>query len=414
TSDRRDTSDRGNRGGTSDTSDTRDRSDTSDRDHTSNSGGITGRDPSTNRGASSASSDSSDSGDSGDLGTFPFSRLPPDCQLHVLSFLSPAEKCAAALVCGAWSRLVRSPRLWRVADFTGAPAALAEHQDDDNDTGVTAFARWQGWVRCYAFHLAARRAAPRLLRANFDLGDRRAGWAEFLQDFLESVRCGELRELELDWTLSPHQPPGPRPPGGAKLEQLSRFQALLELLSLKAPGLARAKLPFDWSRRSVAALGRFQHLHTLELRYFWGFRGVRPEALRELAAALPRLKTLVLHLLVPVQDLGTSYALESRSLEVLDVWRCRGLVFGRLELPALRALRVRKRTRGLILQRRARLALQSRWRCLYALLRAGAPGLRLLNNRALLPHWRERPYDELEAILRRACYCPRHADTWLL
>lgn len=297
-----------------------------------------------------------------------------------------------------------------MADFTGAPAALAEHQDDAG----AAFVRWQGWVRRYAFHLAARHATPRLLRASFDLGDRQAGWAEFLQGFLESVRCGELRELELDWTLSPLQPPGPRPPGGAKLEQLSRFQALLELLSLKAPGLARAKLPFDWSRRSVAALGRFQHLQTLELRYFWGFRGVRPEALRELAAALPRLKTLVLHLLVPVQDLGTSYALESRSLEVLDVWRCRGLVFGRLELPALRALRVRKRTRGLILQRRARLALQSRWRCLYALLRAGAPGLRLLNNRALLPHWRERPYDELEAMLRRACYCPRHADTWLL
>lgn len=305
---------------------------------------------------------------------------------------------------------MRSPRLWRVADFTGAPAALAEAEDDAG----AAFARWQGWVRRYAFHLAARRASPRLLRASFDLGDREAGWAEFLRGFLESVRCSELRELELDWTLSPLQPPGPRPPGAAKLEQLSRFQALLELLSRKAPGLARAKLPFDWSRRSVAALARFQHLQTLELRYFWGFRGVRPEALRELAAALPRLKTLVLHLLVPVQDLGTSYALESRSLEVLDVWRCRGLVFGRLELPALRALRVRKRTRGLILQRRARLALQSRWRCLYALLRAGAPGLRLLNNRALLPHWRERPYDELEAMLRRACYCPRHTDTWLL
>ncbi|XP_064364026.1 uncharacterized protein LOC112993490 [Dromaius novaehollandiae] len=351
---------------------------------------------------------------------FPFSRLPEDCQLHVFSFLSEVEKCTAALVCGAWSRLIRTARLWRVADFTrlgalqpGADAALVSAGE---------FERWKAWVHRYAFHLASRRASPRLLRASFDLGDHEAKWAEFLSRFLDSVHCGELRELELNWTLTHLEPPDAHPPGAcsmaqvslAKMDQVSRFQALLEKLLGKAPGLARAKLPFDWSARSVATLARFQHLHTLELKYFWSFKGVCPEVLRELTRALPRLKTLVLHVLVPVKDLGLSYALESRSLEYLDVSQSRGLVFCRLDLPALRALRVKKTVRGIILNRRTRLALQSRWACLYGLLRAGTPNLRVLNNQALLPHWREQPYKELDALLLQSCYCTQHSDTWLL
>ncbi|XP_007488875.1 uncharacterized protein LOC100019770 isoform X1 [Monodelphis domestica] len=351
---------------------------------------------------------------------FPFSLLPVDCQLHIFSFLTEAEKCTAAEVCRSWSQLMRTPRLWRTADFM----RLGAFQSGLEVVLVSAreFERWKDWVHQYAYHLMARGASLLRLRASFDLADQGARWADFLTGFLEGVHCGDLRDLELNWTLTHLEPPDFYPPGTCsmtqvsltKLDQIHNFQVLLERLLVRAPRLSRAKLPFDWSARSVALLTRFQQLRTLELKYFWSFKGVCPDTMQELTKALPNLKTLVLHVLVPVKDLGVSYALESRSLETLDVSQSRGLVFRHLDLPALKALRVKKTVRGIILNCRTRLALQSRWACLYTLLCRGTPNLRVLNNQTLLPHWREQAYKELHALLLQACYCTRHSDTWLL
>ncbi|XP_059579657.1 uncharacterized protein LOC102566775 [Alligator mississippiensis] len=351
---------------------------------------------------------------------FPFGRLPVDCQLHVFSFLSEGEKCTAALVCEAWSKLIRTAGLWRVADFMRLGAL--QSGVDAMQVSAREFERWKEWVHQYAYHLASRNASLLVLRASFDLGDHKAKWAEFLSRFLDSVRCGELRDLELNWTLTHLEPPDFYPPGTcsmtqvslAKMDQINHFQSLLEKLLRCAPKLAKMKLPFDWSAHSVAVLTRFQHLHTLELKYFWSLKGVCPEILQELTKALPKLRTLIFHVLVPVKDLGVSYSLESRSLEYLDVSQSRGLVFCHLDLPSLRALRVKKTVRGIILNRRTRLALQSRWACLYGLLRSGTPNLRVFNNKALLPHWRDHAYEELNALLLQSCYCIQHSDTWLL
>lgn len=351
---------------------------------------------------------------------FPFSFLPVDCQLHVFSFLSEVEKCTAALVCEAWSKLIRTPRLWRVADFirlgafhSGMDLVLVSARE---------FERWKEWVHQYAYHLTSRGASLLVLRASFDLGDQKTKWADFLSRFLDSVHCGELQELELNWTLTHLEPPDFYPSGNGsmlqvsliKMEQISNFQTLLEKLIQRSPKLTRMKLPFDWSAHSVAMLTQFQQLHTLELKYFGSFNGVCPEIMRDLAKALPHLKTLILHVLVPVKDLGISYSLESRSLEYLDVSQSRGLVFYHLDLPSLRVLRIKKTVRGIILNRRTRLALQSRWSCLYSLLRNGTPSLRVFNNQVLLPHWREQTYKELNALLLQSCYCVQHSDTWLL
>lgn len=351
---------------------------------------------------------------------FPFSFLPVDCQLHVFSFLSEVEKCTAALVCEAWSKLIRTPRLWRVADFM----RLGAFQSGMDLVLVSAreFERWKEWVHQYAYHLTSRSASLLVLRASFDLGDQKTKWADFLSRFLDSVHCGELQELELNWTLTHLEPPDFYPPGTCsmtqvsliKMDQISNFQTLLEKFIQRSPKLTRMKLPFDWSAYSVAMLTQFQQLHTLELKYFWSFKGVCPEIMQDLTKALPNLKTLILHVLVPVKDLGISYSLESRSLEYLDVSQSRGLVFCHLDLPSLRVLRIKKTVRGIILNRRTRLALQSRWSCLYSLLRSGTPNLRVFNNQVLLPHWREQTYKELNALLLQSCYCVQHSDTWLL
>lgn len=349
---------------------------------------------------------------------FPFSLLPVDCQLHIFSFLSEIGKCTAALVCSDWSKLMRTSQLWRVADFMRLGAVLSGM--DGVLVSVKEFEKWKEWVHQYAYHLISRSASLLVLRASFDLGDQRARWAEFLLQFLDSVHCGELQELELNWTLTHLEPLDFYPLGSmaqiclAKTDQFNSFQTLFERLTRSSPKLSRMKLPFDWSEHSVSLLRNFQHLNTLELNYFWVFKSVRPEIMQELTRSLPKLKTLILQVLVPVKDLGVSYPIESKSLEILDVSQSRGLVFSHLDLPSLKELRIKKTIRGIILNRRTRVAVQTRWACLYDLLKAGTPQLQVFNSHILLPTWQTHNYLELSEVLLQSCYCIHHTDTWLL
>ncbi|XP_075067698.1 uncharacterized protein LOC142158021 [Mixophyes fleayi] len=351
-------------------------------------------------------------------GPFPFSLLPVDCQLYIFSFLSEVEKCTAALVCADWSKLMRTPRLWRVADFMRLGAILSGM--DGVLVSVREFERWKEWVHQYAYHLTSRGASLLVLRASFDLGDQRTKWADFLLQFLDGVHCGELQELELNWTLTHLEPLDFYPPGSmaqiclAKTDQFNSFQTLFERLTRTSPKLSRMKLPFDWSEHSVSLLTHFQHLSKLELNYFWVFKSVQPETMEELTRSLPKLKTLILQVLVPVKDLGVSYPLVSKSLEFLDVSQSRGLVFSHLDLPSLKELKVKKTIRGIILNRRTRVALQTRWSCLYDLLKVGTPKLQVFNLHTLLPNWQTQSYLELSEVLLQSCYCIQHTDTWLL
>lgn len=197
------------------------------------------------------------------------------------------------------------------------------------------------------------------------------------------------------------------------LQQLTSFQELLTKLTHNCPRISRMRLNFDWSDVSVSLLTQFQHLRVLELKSFWVFKLVTPPTLQVLTKSLPHLKSLTLHILVPMRNLGISYTLESQSLEYLDVSPSRGLVFSHLKLPALRELQAKKIARSIILDRRTRLRIQSRWPCLYHVLREGTPKLQALNNERLLPTWREENYRELSSILEQSCYCVHHLDSWL-
>ncbi|TNN30685.1 hypothetical protein EYF80_059164 [Liparis tanakae] len=350
---------------------------------------------------------------------FPFNSLPAECQLHVLFFLSEADKCSSALVCCGWSRLVRSWKLWRVADYSrrgvfhlGREGLLVSNRE---------FERWKSWVHHYTHHLISRRASLLTLKASFDLGDRDNKWCELLSLLLDNVHCRDLSHLDLNWTftllepldLRVHAGSGLHHDGITKTDQVTSFQELLTQLADSCPRVARMRLHFDWSDESVSLLTRFQQLRVLELKYFWVFKGVTPTTLQALTKSLPHLKSLTLQILVPLRKLGISYTLESQSLEFLDVSSSRGLVFSCLRLPALRELRAKKIVRGITLDRRTRLRVQSRWPCLYRVLREGTPRLQVLNHERLLPTWREAGCGELSAILEQACYCVQHLDSWL-
>ncbi|KAF3854223.1 hypothetical protein F7725_022278 [Dissostichus mawsoni] len=353
---------------------------------------------------------------------FPFNFLPVECQLHVLSFLNEVDKCSCALVCLSWSCLVRSWKLWRVADYSrrglppGQEGLLVSNRE---------FERWKAWVHHYTHHLVSRRASLLTLKASFDLGDRCNKWSELLGHLLDHVHCRDLSHLDLNWTftllepldLRVHSSSSSHQDSITKMDQVTSFQELLTKLTHSCPRISKMRLHFDWSDVSMSLLTNFQQLRVLELKYFWVFKGVTPSTLQHLTRSLPNLKSLTLQILVPLRNLGISYTLESQSLEFLDVSPSRGLVFSCLKLPALRELRAKKIVRGITLDRRTRLRIQSRWPCLYHVLREGTPRLQALNNERLLPTWREERYGEMSAILEQSCYCepslqPEPLDTF--
>ncbi|KAL6107371.1 uncharacterized protein ACO6RY_11027 [Pungitius sinensis] len=350
---------------------------------------------------------------------FPFNLMPIECQLHILSFLNEVDKCSCALVCLSWSRLIRSWKLWRVADYSrrgvfhlGQQGLLVSNRE---------FERWKAWVHHYTHHLISRRASLLTLKASFDLGDRCNKWCELLSRLLDNVQCRDLSHLDLNWTFTLLEPLDLRVHAGSsshqdyitKMDQVTSFQGLLTKLTQSCPRVSKMRLHFDWSDESVLLLTRFQQLRVLELKYFWVFKGVPPTMLQSLTKSLPNLRSLTLQILVPLRNLGISYTLESPSLEFLDVSPSRGLVFSCLQLPALRELRATKIIRGITLDRRTRLRIQSRWPCLYRVLREGTPKLQALNSERLLPTWREDGDGELSAILEQSCYCIQHQDSWL-
>ncbi|CAL1595218.1 unnamed protein product [Knipowitschia caucasica] len=350
---------------------------------------------------------------------FPFHLLPVECQLHVLSFLNEVDKCNCALVCLSWSCLVRSWKLWRVADYSrrgvfhlGQEGLLVSNRE---------FERWKSWVHHYTHHLISRRASLLTLKASFDLGDCCHKWSELLTHLLDNVHCRDLSQLDLNWTftllepldLRVHTSSSSHQDSITKMDQVNSFQVLLTKLTHSCPRISKMRLHFDWSEESVSLLTQFQQLRVLELKYFWVFKGVTPSTMQTLTTSLPNLKSLTLHILVPLRNLGISYTLESKSIEFLDVSPSRGLVFSGLKLPALRELRAKKIVRGITLDRRTRLRIQSRWPCLYHVLREGTPKLQTLNHERLHPTWREKLYGEMSAILHESCYCVQHLDSWL-
>ncbi|TSS72690.1 Rabphilin-3A [Bagarius yarrelli] len=281
--------------------------------------------------------------------------------------------------------------------------------------------RWKAWVHHYTHHLISRGASLLTLKASFDLGDQCNKWGELLSHLLENVHCRDLSHLDLNWTFTLLEPLDLRVHSGSsshqdvitKMDQVNNFHILLAKLAQNCPRITKMRLHFDWSDKSVALITHFQHLRILELKYFWVFKGVSPSTLQTLTKSLPNLKSLILNVLVPLRNLGISYTLESLSLEFLDVSLSRGLVFSCLRLPALRELRAKKIVRGITLDRRTRLQIQSRWPCLYQVLREGTPKLQVLNNERLLPNWKEQTYDELTSILQQSCYCLQHLDNWI-
>ncbi|XP_054748434.2 uncharacterized protein LOC129254013 [Lytechinus pictus] len=330
-----------------------------------------------------------------------FSRLPLECKVRIFSFLSDTDKCEAAKVCSEWAGVMRTPRLWQVADFT---FALAQgHLPKDKCEAIKCI---KDRATNYIYHFVSRGALLRHLFFQLDIIEGEEIWLKFLIYLLKMTNSHELKVVHAEWTASPEFMPFQAPEITWKSDRVKSFLCLLMTLGEMCPSIEEIHTPFDWSFSSVKSLSTFKQLHTLELDKYWVFSVLREENLNYLLESLPCLKRLKLSVSVPLIGMMSfpQYIMRSESLEVLDISNSTCFFLRSVHLPALTSLSTsRNRWTGPFLSREA-----LRVHCLYNILKTGAPRLTVFNQCIVGDDWRSRVTQEFEDALKSSCYCSSH------
>ncbi|XP_030831822.1 uncharacterized protein LOC579849 [Strongylocentrotus purpuratus] len=280
-----------------------------------------------------------------------FSRLPLECKVRIFSFLSDTEKCEIATVCSDWARVIRTPRLWQVADFTYALARSDLPKDK-----CEAIRCIKERATSYIYHFVSRGALLRCLFFELDIIEGEEIWLKFLIYLLKMTNSHELKVVHAEWTTSPEFMPFQAEEMTWKSDRVKSFLCLLTTLSEMCPAIEEIHTPFDWSFSSVKALSTFKQLHTLELDKYWVFAVLREENLNYLLESLPRLKRFKLSVSVPLIGMLSfpQYIMSSESLEVLDISNSTCFFLRSVHLPALTSIATaRNRWTGPLLSRDA-------------------------------------------------------------
>ena len=358
---------------------------------------------------------------------FPFEALPEVCQLHVFSYLTVLERGRASAVCRRWNSLLQSATLWTNVDLTVFPLCChcSSRSSGDPCTSVSCYEMYKERVQSYVEHVERVRPNLRQLSFAFDIGDYTDEWLDLLYGLLRSLRCSELTSVQLNWKETPSK--SPKIVEGTLLSWSATtfndytsyrrrrqrlFAGFFELFVTSAVNVVDLSMPFDWSSRSLQALGRLQRLQVLKLDVYFVPQPVDQDAVDELLRSVPQLRRLSLAVCVSSGAGLVPYRLHSRSLRHLDVAQCRGFYLGHIDLPHLTSLVAAVQPShgplGAIATSRAP---ASTIPCIYDTLRHGAPILRHLNGYNLHSDWRDVYTDELHAVLQDICACVSHADT---
>lgn len=346
---------------------------------------------------------------------FPFQSLPDDCKRHVFSFLNAKERGVAAQVCMDWSDKIRSPSLWNIIDFTAFP--LCETcPERGRECNMLCYAAYKSRTKKFFRYLTELHPTIHQFRCAYDIGDHRDGWLDLIQGLFRAARCQDLQVIELNWKETPIKPLS------SKMESATwttsdyndlmfnhrhrqrLFVKFFDFLVAAAPHVTKLVLPFDWSDRSLRALGRLKKLCILELQQYFWLQGLEQKSLTQLFQVVPQLKHLILEVWTPNGHGLQAYSIESERLEHLDVSQSRGFQLACVRLPKLKVL---KASRNMFSGPLANLEVLS-LPCLYQILCEGAPGLRQLNDHVLRPDWKQNLYEELDLILQNTCSCLSH------
>ena len=355
---------------------------------------------------------------------FPFEALPEVCQLHVFSYLTVLERGRASLVCRRWNTLLQSATLWSDVDLTVFPLCCrcSCRRSGVACTSISCYEMYKERIQSYVEHLERVRPNLRRLSFAFDIGDYTDDWLDLLYGLLRSFRCSELKRVRLNWKDTPAK--SDKIVEGTLLSwsvttcsdytsyhrrRQRLFASFFELFVTSAANVVDLSMPFDWSSRSLQALGRLQRLQVLKLDVYFVPQPVDQDAVDELLRSVPQLRRLTLAVCVSSGAGLVPYRLHSRSLRHLDIAQCRGFYLGHVDLPQLTSLIAAVQPShgplGAVSTSRAQV---HHIPCIYDILRYGAPSLQRLNGNTLRPDWPEVYTDDLHAVLRDICTCLAH------
>jgi hypothetical protein len=351
---------------------------------------------------------------------FPFDKLPESCKLTVFAALNPASRGTAARTCKEWSVLMRNPLVWKTVDlltFPPYPASSATGDDGvATEDSLQAYEAYRTRVKRYMNYLVKVRPAVRILRFELDIGDVKDGWLDVLTAFFYAAQLQDLTVAHLGWTDTPAKPFSPDMSSATWCTNDTKdlmyrhrhrqrlFVKFFDLFTAVASNITSLTMPFDWTERSLRALRRLPNLETLELQKYFIVQAIDQTMIDTLFSSVPFLRRLTMEVWSPSGRGLQSFQLRSESLEFLDVSNCRGFCFDEVALPSLVEFRVSIcPMNGPLIS-----AEGVEPKCLYEMLRTGAPNLRRLNKCELKCSWKENIYDELDTLLKSVCACSVH------
>lgn len=346
---------------------------------------------------------------------FPFSELPDVCKVHVFSFLNVDDRVSAARVCSEWRHLLSSPALWTSIDVPASVRAVLSLQkaDKQHETvyhdEVKKFLDFIGkidpCVRRFVFvgdiaetvnHDSLRSFITHARLSELKYAS--INWAKVtFSGVLESGVQHEHEDCNISWSIDDNH-----------RRRQRHFVHLFEQLCCAAPNLTSLSLPFDWSPRTVDAIVHLRKLEDLSFARYSELQALDCVTLDRVISGLPRLRRLELEVWTPCASGGlTYYGLHSKSLEFVDLSRCRGFAVGHVDLPKVRVLKLSRCLWSGPLMVQNTLDIYS-LPCLHHVLSDGVPNLEELNGYKLPADWREHVDSDFELLLKSVCPCELH------
>ncbi|XP_070574734.1 uncharacterized protein [Ptychodera flava] len=357
--------------------------------------------------------------------SFPFERLPKECQICVFSFLNAIEKARLSSVCKTWNELMVTPRLWSFADFSllspcqcGAAGYRRPLLSCDKCVNrcPSDYLLFKKRAYHYVAHLAFRKAILKKLQFQFDLQEDEEVWLKMLLYAINMTNVRELAVVECSWTVTREKPSSLYATEdfleGKKHERVRAFQKLLKALTMRSEMVHTFRFEFDWSDLSIDLLSSFKHIRHLELYRIWVYKSISQNRINRLLRDMELLESLKLEIWIPYQpgSVHPQYSMMSKSLKCLNIALCKGLFLGSVNLPNLEMLIIaRLPWTGPLLPANA-----IKITCLYEVLSQGAPRLQRINHHFLEEDWRTSCYPALDDQLKHSCYCTKHKKGWAL
>ncbi len=339
-----------------------------------------------------------------------FDDLPNDCKLKIFSYLSSMEK-GQLLQIQNLQPLLRDPSLWRCINFTLIPHCIKPKCKSEPGTCSKAcYNNYKERVRGFMRFIQSIEPNLKELHFCFDFGDAEDRWVEALEGLLRACRCDGLREVHMNWMETSGKPmileknwPGSAYSNNHRRRQRT-FTRFFDAFTCNAPNIVKLKLPFDWSSRSLDALGRLTKVESLLLDRYFVFQPLTQAALDQLFRLLPKLRKLHLEAWTPTGKGMALYTMKSEILVALDISNSRGFYVSKLDMPQLEIFKVNRHPYSGPL----RCGSKTECPCVLDVLRHGAPQLKQLNEHTLRREWKDVCYSELETVLKSICSCQRH------